>query len=121
MCAAIDRLIAGLPPGVTCSAGPDVFVNPVRKAQQMIVHLVNYHYDGAEDVARPQRNLRIRVKLPTGVAKIAGPVTLASPDCQPHDQPAEYRVSGGYVEFMVPELKVWTIAHFQFDGCNAAR
>jgi hypothetical protein len=115
MLASIDRLTEGLAAVVDCSAGPEVFVNPVRKGQQMIVHLVNYNYDDAEDVADPQRNVRVRLKLPGGAARIAGPVMLASPDQQPQDRPAEYRVDRGCVEFTVPELKVWTIAHFTLD------
>jgi len=67
----------GLTEGLTPSADelqrrPRGLLNPMRKGQQMIVHLLNYDYCGAKDAVRPKRNVRVRLKLPCDTAGLWG-------------------------------------------------
>jgi hypothetical protein len=110
---AYRRAAAGLSPLVETSAPATVFINPVRVGRRLVVHLVNYDYDGSADVVRPQRNLTVKIRLPEG-PKPTAPVTLASPDSPGPDRPCPHRIENGRLEFELPELKVWSVLSTEY-------
>lgn len=109
---AYARATTGLVPLIETSAPDTVFVNPVRVGQRLVVHLLNYDYDGSADRVRPQRKLTVKIRLPEG-AKPPAQVLVAAPDITGPDRPCPHRLNRGRLEIDLPELGVWSFVHFK--------
>lgn len=88
-------------------APPCVETTLFRQRERWIVHLVNCHAEKAThgpwyaEVIPPIRNIPVRVRF-------AG--TPQSVTQEPDKHPLPFRTRGGYVEFVVPELAIHTMA-----------
>lgn len=105
--AALRKAMSGLRPALETSAPATVAVNPVLRGDRLVVHLLNYDCDLDADTLVEKRDVRVRVRLPEGAA--AGPMMLCEPG-KP-DVPLSATAGGGSIEFTVPTLRVWAIAH----------
>ncbi|MFA5189508.1 MAG: hypothetical protein WC740_02220 [Verrucomicrobiia bacterium] len=109
--AAFRKAMSGLTPVLETSAPPTVAINPVLRGNRLIVHLLNYDCDLDTDTLVEKKDLKVRVRLPQGAT--AGPMTLCEPGKPDTALPA--RTDGGFVEFTVPKLRVWAIAHCELS------
>ncbi len=92
------------------NAPATVAINPVLRGNRLVVHLLNYDCDLDADTLAEKRDIKVRVRLPQGA--VAGPMMLCEPGMP--DAPLSANASGGSVEFVVPSLRVWAIAHCEF-------
>lgn len=105
----ITQMLAGAGPRLQTDAPRSLFIRPVRKGQQMVVHLLNLDYDGDADQSHPCGAFGLTIPLPTGTEKLAGPVTLMSPDGDQKDVTLEGKVEQGAVTVTVPGVRVWSL------------
>ena len=108
--AALRRAMSGLTPVLETNAPATVAINPVLRGNRLVVHLLNYDCDLDADTLAEKRDVKVRVRLPQGAA--AGPMTLCEPG-RP-DAPLSATADGDSVEFTVPTLHVWAMAHCEF-------
>jgi hypothetical protein len=108
--AALRRAMSSPTPMLETEAPATVAINPVLRGNRLVVHLLNYDCDLDADTLAEKRDLKIRVRLPQGA--VVGPMVL----CQPGrpDLQLSAKASGGLLEFTVPALRVWAIAHCEF-------
>jgi hypothetical protein len=102
LAAAYAQATAGLTPLITTNAPPTVFV------KRLVVHLLNYDYDGSADRVRVQRNLTVRLRLPSNATPTP---MLATPDAPGPDRPCTHRIHNSQLELHLPELNVWSLIH----------
>jgi hypothetical protein len=110
LAAAYREATKDLVPLLETNAPETVFINPVRVGPRLVVHLLNYDYDGSTDRVRPQRKLTLKIRMPEG-AKSPSQVLLASPDLTGPDRACTHRFSRGQLEIDVPELGVWSVVY----------
>jgi len=105
--AALRQALSGQPPLLETNAPETVFVNSVLRGDRLVVHLLNYDCDLAADTLTEKRNIRVRIRLPEGMT--AGTMTLSAPGSA--DAALHATADKGFVEFTVPRLRVWAVAH----------
>ena len=113
MQAAFEQATRGLVPIVETDAPATVLVNPMRRGDRMIVHVLNYDYDEGADKVAAKRNVRIKLKLPADAKGVAGEVLHASPDAPGADQSIPHTLGDDRIEFTVPELRAWSVVHWR--------
>ncbi|MCD6360219.1 MAG: hypothetical protein J7M38_05080 [Armatimonadetes bacterium] len=83
-----------------------VYVNPIRKGDELLIHLVNYDWDAVADKMHPVGPIRLEWALQSGDHTPSG-ATLASPDHA--DKWLGVTVEEGCVSLVVPKLNTWAI------------
>jgi hypothetical protein len=112
--AALRQALSGQPPLLETNAPPTVFVNPVLRGDRLIVHLLNYDCDLGADTLTEKQSIRVRIRLPEGAT--AGRMALSAPGSA--DAPLATTAVGGFLEFTVPRLRVWAVAHSALTGAR---
>jgi len=82
-----------------------VITQPSR-FDRILIHMVNYDYNTRTDDIKPVRDIRLRMELPSDF-KVGG-VLLLSPDFNSTNA-LNYTISNDYIEFIVPELRIWDL------------
>ena len=95
---------------ITTDAPPTVFVNPMRKGDELLVHLVNFDWDAAEDTMNLVGPITLDIALAQGEAAPAH-ATLASPDAV--DAELTVTAEAGRARLTVPELTTWAIVRLK--------
>ena len=106
---AIARLVAqgleGVLPLVTTTAGPTIGISLNQEGDgRLAVDLVNYAVDAASDRLEPARDVKLRIRPPTG-RRISGSVArLRSPELV--NEPADAAASGAAWSYREESLPV---------------
>jgi hypothetical protein len=98
---------------VETDAPATLFIRPVRKADRMIVHLLNLDYDGGQEKMNPTGAFHLSLRLPADRKTLAGSVLLATPDHPGPDKVVPHRVRAGRLEVDVPPVRIWSVLHYQ--------
>lgn len=99
-------------PVLEMNAPATVAVNPVLRGDHLIVHLLNYDCDPDAETLAEKRDVKVRVRLPKDTKP--GLMTLCVPGSP--DTPLQAKASGQFIEFTVPQIRVWAIVH-----CNLVK
>lgn len=105
--AALRQALSGVPPVLETNAPATVFINPVLCGDRLVVHLLNYDCDLTADTISGKQDVRVRIRLPEGA--VPGAMTLSVPGAPDAALPA--KAEKGFLEFTVPQLRVWAVAH----------
>ncbi len=104
--------LAGAGPQLETDAPSTVFVRPVRRDGQVVIHLLNLNYDDGQDRVEPTGDFRLAVPLPPGAAEVDGSVRLLTPDAEREQIVLPHSLRDGRVEVRVPELRIWSLVVF---------
>jgi len=85
---------------IETNAPSSVYINPLIKNNNLIIHLLNY---GKDEV----KNIKLKIKWKDRLVKS---IWLISPDLGPRKIPVHY--TNGIIEITIPQLKVWDILCF---------
>ncbi len=108
MLKAVAQALMGVP-HLETTAPATVQIRPYRHGQQVIVQLLNVDLDADKDEMKPCAPFAVSVPLPAGTKRLAGVVTLSSPDGGQQDITLTAEVRQGVVTVKVPGLHIWSI------------
>jgi len=91
---------------LTTDAPPTVYINPMRREDELLVHLVNYDWDAVADAMHPVGPVALSVALQEG-DEAPAEALLASPD-RP-DVRLQVTLQDGRMRLVVPELATWAV------------
>ncbi|MDD4869397.1 MAG: hypothetical protein PHR77_02460 [Kiritimatiellae bacterium] len=109
---ALRNAMSDQTPVLEMNAPATVAVNPVLRGDHLIVHLLNYDCDPDAETLAEKRDVKVRVRLPKDTKP--GLMTLCVPGSP--DTPLQAKASGQFIEFTVPQIRVWAIVH-----CNLVK
>jgi hypothetical protein len=98
---------------IETDAPSTVFIRPVRFSDRMVVHLLNYDYDGGQDKINPVGGFRLALRLPGDCKNVNGDVMLATPDAPGQETVLPHRLADGRIEVQVPKLHIWSVLYFR--------
>jgi len=84
--------------------GAQVYFN--TETPELVVHLLNYNYNLAEDQIYDQLNVPVSIRIPDGFD--AHSVAILSPDFEGAEE-LEFELDKSYINFNVPKLHIWDV------------
>jgi len=76
------------------------------------VHLINYDHDFSNDKIMEKKNIKVRIKKPSLYSGL-GKAFMLSPDFTGR-VPLKTILIDGYIEFVIPQLNVYTLVLLGF-------